>query len=72
MSLYDHRQFEKAREIQSLHQAGQADPRDLHDALRAIVDALESERAPVPPVFRRTLQELEADIAEAYFNNVPI
>lgn len=48
------------------------DPRALHDALRNVASSMEATDRPVPADLRRALEELEADIAEAYFNNVPI
>lgn len=64
--------YDRARGLEALLAKGETDPRILHDAVRNVVSGIEASHRPVPTDLRRALEELEADIAEAYFNNVPI
>lgn len=64
--------FDSTRGLEALLASGDTDPRILHDAVRNVVSGIEATHRPVPADLRRALEDLEADIAEAYFNNVPV
>ena len=72
MIVQDLEHLEDTQAFQALLAGGHADPRALHDAVRTVVTGIEASQQPVPAVLRRALEELEADIAEAFFNNVPV
>lgn len=64
--------YDRSRGLEALLDSGETDPRILHDAVLSVVSGIEASRHAVPTHLRRALEELEADIAEAYFNNVPV
>lgn len=48
------------------------DARQLHDDLQQAVSNLEARHLAVPHDVRETLADLEAEIAEEFFDNLPI
>lgn len=72
MTVHDPALFHGVEDIEALIATSDADPRILHDVLRGVVNRLEANRTPVPADLRRGLEALEADIAEMYFNNLPV
>lgn len=48
------------------------DPRPVHDMLRGIASDLERRNAQVPSELRRVLEDLEAEILEDFYDNMPV
>lgn len=48
------------------------DPKGLHDDLQALLDDMHAQRDPVPADLREAAEELEAEIVEDFFDNLPV
>lgn len=48
------------------------DPRVLFDQVQIVIDRLEAERQPVPRDLRQSAAELEGEIVDAFFDNLPV
>lgn len=48
------------------------DPTALHDRLRIVIDELAQRGAPVPVDLREAVTELEAEILDAFHDNLPV
>jgi len=48
------------------------DPEALHDRLRVVIDDLARAGAPVPTDLREAVAELEAEILDAFHDNLPV
>lgn len=72
MTLFDPNAFDVSQSITLLKQSGIEDPKLLHDQVSKTVDAFARNGRAIPVELRHMLEELEAEIAETYFNNVPV
>lgn len=72
MNIEQLSQYDRTGRLDALVTDSQSDPRVLHDVLRGVVSGIEASQHRVPADLRRALEDLEADIAETYFNNVPV
>ena len=48
------------------------DPEALHDRLRVVIDTLSDRGEDVPGDLRAAVEELEAEILEAFHDNLPV
>lgn len=48
------------------------DPRELHDAVTQLVADLDASHSDVPPDLREAAEELEAEILEEFYDNLPV
>ena len=48
------------------------DPKALHDEVQALVDQLHASHDAVPADLREAVEELEAEIVEEFYDNLPV
>jgi ribosome recycling factor len=48
------------------------DPRSLHDEVQALVDDMHASHDTVPADLREAVEELEAEIVEEFYDNLPV
>ncbi|MEM8555670.1 MAG: hypothetical protein AAGF71_12705 [Pseudomonadota bacterium] len=49
-----------------------SDPREVFNATQALIAKMEGERVPVPHDIREFVADLEAEIVEDFFDNLPV
>lgn len=52
--------------------SGDTDPRALHDEVRQLVEDMRAHHAHVPADLREAVEELEAEILEDFYDNLPV
>ena len=48
------------------------DPRSVFDELQRVIDRLEAAQRPVPVDLRQSAAELEGEIVDEFFDNLPV
>ncbi|WP_108263609.1 hypothetical protein [Mangrovicoccus ximenensis] len=64
-----HRRLDQLRESA---RGGTADPRHLFDEVQELISGLESRLDPVPADLREMQADLEAEILEDFYDNLPV
>ncbi|WP_172330910.1 hypothetical protein [Mangrovicoccus sp. HB161399] len=64
-----HRRLDELREAA---RAGGTDPRRLFDEVQDLITGLEAKFVPVPADLREIEADLEADILEDFYDNLPV
>ncbi len=62
----------KLADLRAAASAGEADRRGLFDEVQDLIDRLRAQSEPVPADLREIEADLEADILEDFYDNMPV
>ncbi|MEM1129948.1 MAG: hypothetical protein AAGH83_05425 [Pseudomonadota bacterium] len=63
---------EMAARLEDVRLGNYSDPRPVYDLLSKLMWELKNNQAGIPVELRRIVEDLEAEIAEEYYNNIPV